>query len=390
MARYNDNYGNNNLVNNPIDMLAFYGFKGIQNRMQVSAINYATTKTKEHFGKEFTFTNIMKIDKVTKIIKEKYDPNFDKHVKYNNSDSNYINSTFIVKLCKATYLFVSGKHSENMTSLYLYFFGKKCFKYTREFEKLIEDDKESTTTIYTVAADAHSNGDNGYWTCTVKDIISRKFDTLYFDNHIDKDITDFLDKWLANEKIYTDRGLLFKTGILIYGTPGTGKSSVAAAIADYLDCNIISIDTASFDNINISEVTSCIDADEDRYVVLLDEIDTIFKSREDKDSSEASQKRITKLLTFLDSVNSPNNVVFVATTNYVDTLDPAVTRKGRFDKVIEINGISKHTAKRMCEGFNLPADKMENVLKDKPDVINPCDLQTEILENIKVKEESTL
>ena len=393
MAMY-EGYRNDNMngLNNPIDMLAFYGFKGISNKLQVNAVNYVTTKTKEHFGEEFTFTNLNTIDKVTKIIKEKYDKNFKKHVKYNNSDSDYINSTYIIKLCKATYLFISGKHDDKFTSLYLYFFGKKCYYYTREFKELIKDDKESTTTIYTVAADSRGDGNNnnGYWTCTVKDIISRKFDTLYFDNHIDDDIKGFLDKWLANEKIYTDRGLLFKTGILIYGTPGTGKSSVAAAIADYLNCNIISIDTASFDNINISEVTSCIDADEDRYVVLLDEIDTIFKSREDANSSEASQKRITKLLTFLDSVNSPNNVVFVATTNYVDTLDPAVTRKGRFDKMIEINGISKSTAKRMCEGFNVPEDKMKKILDNKPDIINPCDLQTEILENIKVKEESNL
>ena len=92
----------------------------------------------------------------------------------------------------------------------------------------------------------------------------------------------------------------------------------------------------------------------------------------------------------MDSVNSPNNVVFVATTNYVDTLDSAVTRKGRFDKMIEINGISKSTAKRMCEGFNVPEDKMKKILDNKPDIINPCDLQTEILENIKVKEESNL
>ena len=70
MAMY-EGYRNDNMngLNNPIDMLAFYGFKGIRNRLQVNAINYATTKTKEHFGEEFTFTNLNVIDKVTKIIK---------------------------------------------------------------------------------------------------------------------------------------------------------------------------------------------------------------------------------------------------------------------------------------------------------------------------------
>lgn len=56
---------------------------------------------------------------------------------------------------------------------------------------------------------------------------------------------------------------------------------------------------------------------------------------------------IKQLLQFLDSSQSPNNVIFIATTNYIDRLDHALVRKGRFDLKIELDDFNKDTARKM-------------------------------------------
>ena len=214
----------------------------------------------------------------------------------------------------------------------------------------------------------------------------RDFSTLFFDNHIEEDIKKFLDNWIENESIYRNRGLLFKTGILLYGNPGTGKSSIANAIAAYLDCNIITIDMTNFANLDIAGISTTINADSSRYIILLDEIDVLFSNRDNnsKDQNEA----ISKLLLLLDSVQSPDNVVFVATTNYVDRLDPALIRKGRFDKKIEIGNISYNTAVKMCRSFGIKDEGEVELLlakskTDKNNNFNPATLQSDILEVMK-------
>ena len=207
-------------------------------------------------------------------------------------------------------------------------------------------------------------------------------DTLYFDHDIRKQITDHLDQWLANEDIYKDRGLIFKTGILLYGTKGTGKTSLATAIATYLKCGLINIDCTTFQDLNVADVTESINADNDRYVILLDEVDTLFADREGDDDS-VKKERTAKLLSFLDGPASPNNVVFVLTTNFYDKLDKAAIREGRIDLEVELGDISKSAARNMCEDFKLNPSQIEEVFKDLEFPVNPAKLQTRILYKIK-------
>ena len=206
-------------------------------------------------------------------------------------------------------------------------------------------------------------------------------ETLFFDSGIKERIIAHLDNWLANEQIYLNRGLIYKTGILLYGTPGTGKSSLASAIANYLQCGLVTIDCTTFDSLNVAEVAESINADEDRYVILLDEIDSVFGSRENENNS-AKNARITKLLSFLDSPNSPSNVVFVATTNYIDKLDKAALRKGRFDLMEELTDIHAKTAYEMCKGFNLNEEQTNRVIHSVTFPVNPSYLQSVILDEM--------
>lgn len=385
-----EEYNMNNNVNVEDLILSGTGIRGMKNIAMSKIINYYYNKVKNHFGFEMYFNSVVDVDAATALIKS-IDKDFVNHSRMVNSQKERkINSTFILKLRNDTYLLVNGNVSDYKNndsdfvqcSLYLYFFGKKSYQEMNRFKSALDESKDcvGNTIVYGITGMEH--GDD--WSCIGRAIKSREFSTLYFDNDIEKDIKEFIDTWLDNEETYINRGLLFKTGILLHGSPGTGKSSIATAIADYLKCDLVNIDMSTFNNINITSLVNTINSDNNRYVVLLDEIDAVFKNREE-DLSETQNNKVTKLLTFLDSVQSPNNVIFVATTNYYDRLDPALLRKGRFDKEYQIDGISKETARRMCKGFNLSDKSTSKLLSNKPDdkLIIPSTLQAEILEQIK-------
>lgn len=284
-----------------------------------------------------------------------------------------------------TFMFITWDYEyDDNVSGYIYVFGKKSYKYYKKFNSFIleDDDRIRHTKVHTIYA--YRNGTDTSWKGITKSIVSRPFNTLFFDNDIENAIKDHIDKWIKNKDIYKVRGITFKTGILLYGPPGTGKSSIGAAIANYLNTDIIIIDSASFKDLNINEVTSSINADDQMYVVLLDDIDVIFTSRTDDKITIDDKSNISKLLAFLDSNNSPDNVIFVATTNHIEVFDEAITRAGRFDKVIEIGNISKDTGKRMCKGFGLSTESADEVISSyDTDLINPADLQVKILNAMK-------
>ena len=259
------------------------------------------------------------------------------------------------------------------------------YKYFLNMKKYIVDKASSQNMLYSITAQKSDRGSNSsYWTCIGSELIPRYMDTLYFDHDIRKQITDHLDKWLSNEDIYKERGLKFKTGILLYGTKGTGKTSLATAIATYLKCGLINIDCTTFEDLNVADVTESINADDERYVVLLDEVDTLFADREGDDDN-VKKERTSKLLSFLDGPTSPNNVVFVLTTNFYDKLDEAAIREGRIDLKVELGDISKNAATKMCEDFKLNNTQINRVLKDLEFPVNPAKLQTKILYQIENK-----
>ena len=369
---------NNNMVEEIIEN--GIGIRGLKNKAINKLIKAGYNKTLNHFGVSVYSDNYNDVYDMIKIIKE-----LDKKDKIKIKEDNkyIINSTYLLKMRKDTFILISGSSKNGLASLYIYFFGKKSQRYYKWFVSKLRANDNNTNYVYNIS---YSKEDQRGWKCIMSTSAKRDFSTLFFDNHIEEDIKKFLDNWIENESIYRNRGLLFKTGILLYGNPGTGKSSIANAIAAYLDCNIITIDMTNFASLDIAGISTTINADSSRYIILLDEIDVLFSNRDNnsKDQNEA----ISKLLLLLDSVQSPDNVVFVATTNYVDRLDPALIRKGRFDKKIEIGNISYNTAVKMCRSFGIKDEEEVELLlakskTDKDNNFNPATLQSDILEVMK-------
>lgn len=353
----------------------------VSNTLKRKSLNYFIDKMKTHFGIEMKFSNDRQNKIITKWVEEVDPKNFKYRISnpydYKKNDNPQLKGEFILRIDIRTFIFISVGDKEKDKGIYMYIFGKKAFKW---FKIIANKAQYANDTNMMYSISARNSEDGQYWTCVGSTFNSRPMDTLFFDKDIKNKICKHLDDWLTNEEVYKDRGLTFKTGILLYGVAGTGKSSLASAIATYLNCGLITIDTATFADLNITEVVESINADNNRYVILIDEIDTIFTSRDEDNITDSQKVRTSKLLSLLDSQQSPNNVIFVATTNYIDKLDKAVIRKGRFDMSIELGNISKDTAMEMCKSFNLTKEQsMKAISEFEGREINPAELQNVIL-----------
>ena len=215
--------------------------------------------------------------------------------------------------------------------------------------------------------------------------VPKKDRSSIFDNRVLNLVDSHLDKFISNEELYHKIGDVFKTGILLYGKPGTGKSCMAKYIAGRMNAAVYiwKSDRGPGGATPLPNLSRCVS--NEFIVVLMEEIDK-FISGDMWDTQTNSRKfgvddsRISVLLQSMDGITSSDNVIFVATTNHIDRLPPALLRKGRFDLTIQMDGIEKDDAERMCRSFN--ADPNEILLEpDENGLYNPSELRNTLLLN---------
>lgn len=250
-------------------------------------------------------------------------------------------------------------------TLGVYIFGKHAVQYTRRLRSIIHESLTSNTDsdieIYTVSPNRSSEDDISVERTVVK---GRSMNSIFMDDAVLTDITHHIDTFLRNKDLYIRRGIIYKTGILLYGETGTGKTSLIKSLSSKYRRPIVMIDMPSFPDLNINELSSAINADVCNFIVVLEDIDCIIADRENKDIDKEDKQVVNKLLQLLDSNSSPNDVIFIATTNHPELLDEALTREARFDIRKEIKGIYKDKAIEMCKSFDLTEQQIENVLSE--------------------------
>lgn len=363
-----------------------------------SGVTYTSSALKKKFGKEFNLqyennSGVIK-EVISKFIK-KYDKKFNDHIQKSMVDTPcLINTQYIIFLEKGTYCYVASGNkignteerflmSNNISTmdLFIYIFGKKMHKYANELEKIIQYYlKNDELGLFNVSSETgRYMGDDAPESLEIiySKLATRSLDTMFFSHGEKEIITSHIEKFLGNEEFYKEKQILFKTGILLYGKPGTGKSSLVKALATTYNRSIVNINVGKLVSIDLNKLTSSINVDDTRkYIILLEDIDTLFLNRKDssaKDNNEEdnTNKRdkedniiINKLLQFLDSNSSPTNVIFIATTNHKERLDDALLREGRFDLKVDCMNLDAENAIKFGKSFRLDDINMKEIIDE--------------------------
>lgn len=151
--------------------------------------------------------------------------------------------------------------------------------------------------------------------------------------------------FLKNPKKYDDAGAKCPRGILMEGSPGTGKTLLARALAGEAGVNFISASGSDFVKIYVGQGAKKVRElfakarKSQPAIIFIDEIDAVGGARsETSNGTDSEQLRtINALLAEMDGFRKNDHIVVIAATNRADTLDPALMRPGRFDRIISID-----------------------------------------------------
>jgi SpoVK/Ycf46/Vps4 family AAA+-type ATPase len=195
----------------------------------------------------------------------------------------------------------------------------------------------------------------------------KTFATLAMDPASKKEVMDDLDAFRNGRDYYARVGKAWKRGYLLYGPPGTGKSTMIAAMANYLDYDVYDIELTSVRT--NTDLRKLFIETTGKSIIVIEDIDCSLdltgkrkKKKKDKASEESdaqnnkdgdkkdarddekddksgSKVTLSGVLNFIDGLWSAcgGERIIVFTTNHIEKLDPALIRRGRMDKHIEMS-----------------------------------------------------
>ena len=169
-----------------------------------------------------------------------------------------------------------------------------------------------------------------------------KFSDVAGEDEAKENLAEIVD-YLHNPQKYTSIGASMPKGVLLVGPPGTGKTMLAKAVAGEANVPFFSMSGSEFVEMFVgmgaSKVRDLFSQAKEKApcIVFIDEIDAIGQKRDGRaGGNDEREQTLNQLLTEMDGFSGNNGVIILAATNRPETLDPALTRPGRFDRRVPV------------------------------------------------------
>ena len=207
---------------------------------------------------------------------------------------------------------------------------------------------------------------NSKWVQVQKLSASRGLDSIALDFEEEQLLKKELDTFINNKLFYENIGMPYKRGILLYGKPGTGKTSLINAISSHLFRDIYYLNLKMIKN--DSELCALFSTVPSNQLLVLEDVDTqssvihkrnflnynnLLIKNENNNSNNDENKENVSLSTFLSCLDGhilSDGIIIIMTTNHINYLDPACIRPGRMDLHIELGYCTKYQIKKL---FNI-------------------------------------
>ena len=181
---------------------------------------------------------------------------------------------------------------------------------------------------------------------TAKALVSHKSDIKFKDvagmKEVKEEMQEFVE-FLKNPDKFKKLGARMPKGALLSGPPGTGKTYLAKAISGEADVPFYYASGSEFVEMFVGVGASRVRElfkeakKHSPAIIFIDEIDAVAKKRDQNFNHEENENTLNQLLIEMDGFDTNSNVIVIASTNLRETLDPAILRPGRFDRLVEVN-----------------------------------------------------
>ncbi|KAJ6346030.1 hypothetical protein OIU78_008639 [Salix suchowensis] len=236
------------------------------------------------------------------------------------------------------------KHKDMVIDVYL--------KHVIQKSKELKEDKRSLK-LFTLRHDRMSGRGGGDVWQSVDLHHPSTFDTVAMDMEAKRAIMEDLDRFVKRKELYRRVGKAWKRGYLLFGPPGTGKSSLIAAIANYLNFDIYDLELT--DLRTNSDLRNLLISTENKSILVVEDIDCSIEIQDRLAQARAMtasrhnpaafnqvnqpQVTLSGLLNFVDGLWSScgDERIIIFTTNHKERLDPALLRPGRMDVHIHMS-----------------------------------------------------
>lgn len=192
----------------------------------------------------------------------------------------------------------------------------------------------------------------------------RSLDSVVLDDGVAQRLLHDVFDWQRSSKWYSDRGIPYRRGYLLHGPPGSGKSSFIYALAGQLDMNICVLNLSER-GLTDDRLALALSTVPPQSIVLLEDVDAAFPSRDRTSSHGSSEVTFSGLLNVLDGVAASEDRLVFMTTNHIERLDPALIRPGRVDYVQMVGDATDHQIAELYARFypDCPQDAKDDFVR---------------------------